>query len=92
MVLCECCFGYHIKDVPYLTLPIGVMHKILQLDILVGLLDCSCYLLQEMHAFWKLGGNCTASVWFSYMAHVIFKLKVQKYFGTLLGNSCKNHT
>jgi len=39
-----------------------------------------------MHAFWKLGGNCTASVWFSYMVHDKFKLKVQNYFGTLLGN------
>jgi len=42
-----------------------------------------------MHAFWKLGGNCT-SVWFGYMVHVIFKLKVQKYFSTLLGKSWKN--
>jgi len=43
-----------------------------------------------MNAFWKLGGNCTASVWFSYMVHVILKLKVQKYFSTLLGKSWKN--
>ena len=33
-----------------------------------------------MHAFWKLGGNCMASVWFSYMVHVIFKLKSTKIF------------
>jgi len=43
-----------------------------------------------MHAFWKLGGNCTASVWFSYMAHVIIKFKVQKYFSMLWGKSWKS--
>jgi len=43
-----------------------------------------------MHAFWKLGGNCIASVWFSYMVHVIFKLKVQKYFSILKGKSWKS--
>jgi len=42
-----------------------------------------------MYAFWKLGGNCTGSVCFSYIVHIIFKLKVQKYFSTLLGKSCK---
>jgi len=40
-----------------------------------------------MHAFWKLGGNCIASVWFNYMVHAIFKLKVQKYFSILKGKS-----
>jgi len=60
----------------YPTLSFGVMHKILQLKILVELLDFG----------YLIGGNCTASVWYSYMVHIIFKLKVQKYFGTLLEN------
>jgi len=49
----------------YLTLSFGVMHKTLQPKIIVELLDFG----------YLIGGNCTASVWFSYMAHIIFKLK-----------------
>jgi len=47
-----------------------------------------------MHAFWKLGGKCAASVWFVQMVHVTFGLQVQKYLGTLSGNiwkSCKSY-
>jgi len=43
-----------------------------------------------MDAFWKLGGNCIASLWFSCMVHVIFKLKLQKYFSILKGKSWKS--
>jgi len=42
MVLRECCFGYYMEDVPHFI--IWCMHKILQLNILLGRLDFGCYL------------------------------------------------
>jgi len=50
----------------HLTLSFGFTHKILHLHILVVIYNRKC-----MHC-----GNCIASIWFSYMVHVIFKLKV----------------